>query len=433
MRFLFGTTAYNRHMQQAALALHEASALGAYCTGFVDRDGSTFLGLRDLVARRVPGLDRELRRRRMEAVPEGLVRSRWRWELPRTAATRLGCPAELVDWLWEHTEHDLDRWCARLVAGPQFDAVFGVEYGALATLGAARRLAKPTVLTFLSPHHATRRAWVDAEYERFPELATGASRRLLALGRRRDARRDDEARLADVILANSRFTRDSLVAAGIVPERIVTVPLGSAATSDTGSMASTTKNPVRFVYAGPLSVRKGIHYLLQAWRMLRAGSAAELHLYGAAGVPARILEAAGPGVVIHGSVAWPDLREGYRQGHALVFPTLCDGFGEVVTEALAHALPVITTPNAGAADLIEPGANGFLVPARDAAALADRMTWCLHHRAELEAMRAEAIASAQRWTWTDFRASLRRELGRALRAPLELRAVPASVHAGTTA
>jgi glycosyltransferase involved in cell wall biosynthesis len=431
MRVLFGTNAYGRHMQHAALALHEAGALAAYCTGFVDRDGRAFGGPRRLVARLAPALDRELRRRRMPLVPEALVRPRWRWELPRTAAARLGCPSSLVDWLWERAERDLDRRCARLLGGPELDAFFGVEHGALASLRAARRLGKPSVLAFLSPHHATRRAWVDAEYERFPELATPASRRLLELGRRRDARRDEEARLADVILANSRFTRDSLAAAGIAPGRIVTVPLGSPPADSTRPPAPAGKGPARFVYAGPLSVRKGIHYVLEAWRILRPGAAAELHLYGAVTVPRRLLAGAGDGVVVHGSVAWDVLREGYRQGHALVFPTLCDGFGEVVTEALAHGLPVVTTPNAGAADLIEPGRNGFLVPVRDAAALAERMDWCIRHRGELEAMRGEARAAAEGWTWADFRARLRAELGRALGTPFTLGEVHDEHHAWT--
>jgi glycosyltransferase involved in cell wall biosynthesis len=418
MRVLVGTTAYNRHMQQTALALHEAAALGAYCTGFVDRDRRAAVSLRRVLGRVAPAVDRELRRRRLPAVPEELVRTRPRWELPRTVAARLGAPAPLVDWLWERGEHDLDRWCARLLRRPEFDAALGVEHGALAMLAEARRLGKPAVLAFLSPHHATRAAWVDAEYDRVPELSTPASRRLLALGRQRDARRDAEARLADVVVANSRFTRDSLVAAGFPGERVVTVPLGAIPALAAPAPGGAIEGPIRFVYAGLLSVHKGVHYLLDAWRLLEAGSSAELHLYGAVNLPRRLLARMAGTVVVHGSVPWEVLREGYRRGHVLVFPTLCDGFGEVVTEALAHGLPVITTENAGAADLIDTGRNGFVVPVRDAQALAARMDWCLRHRGELAAMRREAFASAQAWTWFDFRQRLRDELGRVLGVPL---------------
>ncbi len=418
MRFLVGTTAYNRHMQQTALALHEAAALGAYCTGFVDRDRRAPVSLRRVLGRVAPAVDRELHRRRLPAVPEELVRTRPRWEFPRAVAGRLGAPSRLVDWLWERAEHDLDRWCARLLRRPEFGAALGVEHGALAMLAEARRLGKPAVLAFLSPHHATRAAWVDAEYDRFPELSTPATRRLLALGRRRDARRDAEARLADVIVANSRFTRDSLVAAGLPMARVITVPLGAMSPPPVPLSPPASTGPVRFVYAGTLSVRKGVHYLIQAWQALEAGPSAELHLYGAMALPRRLLAGLPGTVVVHGSVPWETLRDGYRGGHVLVFPTLCDGFGEVVTEALAYGLPVITTRNAGAADLIAPGRNGFIVPARDAQALAARMDWCLQHRAELAAMRREALASAQAWTWSDFRRRLRDELGRALGTPL---------------
>jgi glycosyltransferase involved in cell wall biosynthesis len=54
----------------------------------------------------------------------------------------------------------------------------------------------------------------------------------------------------------------------------------------------------------------------------------------------------------------------------MLFPSVEDGFALVVAEALACGLPVITTPNTGASDLIHPGENGEVVPIRDPQALA---------------------------------------------------------------
>jgi glycosyltransferase involved in cell wall biosynthesis len=77
---------------------------------------------------------------------------------------------------------------------------------------------------------------------------------------------------------------------------------------------------------------------------------------------------------------------------------------------MANGLPVITTANAGAADLVEEGRNGFVVPPADSEALADRIDWCLHHPRELvdmrRHMRRHAVATARRWTWSEFRVSL---------------------------
>ena len=68
-----------------------------------------------------------------------------------------------------------------------------------------------------------------------------------------------------------------------------------------------------------------------------------------------------------------ELFKQYQKADVLVFPTLCDGFGMVVTEAFAHGLPVITTNRAGAADLVRHGENGLIVPAGDAGALAQAL------------------------------------------------------------
>jgi glycosyltransferase involved in cell wall biosynthesis len=422
VRFLLGTVAYARHVQHMALALHEAGALGAYHAASVDHYRSPAgRRARQVIARRLPRLDRELRRRRIGTVPEDLVVAHLGADLARTLAGRLRLGERLVDWLWERGEHALDRRCARLLATSAFDAFLGVEHGALATLEAARRLGKPGVVAFLSPHHATRARLVDAEYARFPELATSATRRLLELGRRRDARRDAEAAAADVVLANSEFTRRSLAAAGIPASRIVSVPLGSPPALPDEALPARPPAAVSLIYAGPVSVRKGAHHLLEAWRRLPARHGARLDLYGVPLLPRRCLDGLPDDVRLHGSVPHGELQGAYRQAAALVFPTLCDGFGEVVTEALAAGLPVITTRHAGAAELIEEGRSGFLVEPGEPGALTDRLAWCLEHPAELHAMRPAALAAARAWTWADFRAALRERLGRALGVDLSAR------------
>ena len=98
-----------------------------------------------------------------------------------------------------------------------------------------------------------------------------------------------------------------------------------------------------------------------------------------------------------------------------VFPTLYDGFGQVVTQALSKGVPVLTTHNAGAADRVDDGISGFVIPPADPVALAARLDWCLRHPTELHAMRGAALGAAGRWSWADFRATLRQEVSRTTR------------------
>ena len=72
-----------------------------------------------------------------------------------------------------------------------------------------------------------------------------------------------------------------------------------------------------------------------------------------------------------------------------MFPTLFDGFGFVVGEAMSYGVPVMTTTRAGAADFIQPGKNGFLIPPGDIEALQEQIDWCIRNPSSLLDMRKE--------------------------------------------
>jgi glycosyltransferase involved in cell wall biosynthesis len=291
-----------------------------------------------------------------------------------------------------------------------FDAFLGVEHGSLEAIKTAKRLGKKSVLVFQSPHHSFRKKWVDREQEKFPELFPSSSRRLLKLDRIRDARRDEEALLADFIHANSNVTAVSLIDAGIPEKKIKVLPLGSPPSIPDESLPTSLSTPLRFIYAGPISIRKGAHYLLKAWELLKPNRNAELHLYGVPLLPDSFLKNGTQNVIFHGSVSQKELSMAYQQAAILVFPSLCDGFGLVASEAMANGLPVITTKNAGVADFIKEGFNGFVVSPANAESLAKRLEWCIKNPDELLRMRPNALISARRWTWNEFRAEFRRQI-----------------------
>ena len=91
---------------------------------------------------------------------------------------------------------------------------------------------------------------------------------------------------------------------------------------------------------------------------------------------------------------------------ALIFPTLSDGFGMVVTEAFARGLPVITTDRAGASDLVRTRENGLIIRAGDTEAILAALRWCLDDRAKLAAMSLAALETARSWQWSDYRCAL---------------------------
>jgi hypothetical protein len=87
-----------------------------------------------------------------------------------------------------------------------------------------------------------------------------------------------------------------------------------------------------------------------------------------------------------------------------VLPSLQDGFGMVVYEAAACGLPVIVSENVGAA--IRNGQDGFIVPIRDPAALAEKLIYLYQHPAERQRMGQTARAYVSRFTWEHYQDEL---------------------------
>jgi glycosyltransferase involved in cell wall biosynthesis len=399
----------------AAQALAEVGALQAYVTTFAYRtDGPMAELLRRLPQKAGRRIAQGLARRAAPEVPPDLIHSQPAWEFMRTAAAQAGAGPVLVDRIWDRMSHSFDALVARRYV-PRAQAVHAFEYTALASFmraeaeGVARVLFLPS-LDSLQFETIQRR-----EKGRWPELIgrhDGYFDRKFAP---RYERRRREIALADVIVANSSLTARSHIAAGADPAKVFAVPLAAPPPVESvADDARARERPLTAIWAGTFSLRKGAHYLIEAWRLLGAAGKARLEVYGQPQVPPRLAAAMADTIGFHGSVARPVLFEAYRSADVLVFPTLSDGFGMVVAEAMAHGLPVITTDQAGAADLVSPH-NGIIVPAADPKALADALQWCLDNRARLQAMRFQALETARRRQWPDYRRNLIATLDAGLR------------------
>lgn len=131
------------------------------------------------------------------------------------------------------------------------------------------------------------------------------------------------------------------------------------------------------VYAGVLIPRKGLHHLLSAFARLDQPRA-QLHLVGHAenaDYAASLRQLAqtlgiGERVHFHGGVTQGELAEFFAAARVMVLPSLSEGLGRVVVEAMLLGTPVIGSRVGGIPDMIELGVNGWLVEAGDEAELA---------------------------------------------------------------
>jgi glycosyltransferase involved in cell wall biosynthesis len=403
--------------QQAARAFHERGALAAFVTGLVFNETSVTRLSAHLPKHLKERITKELERRAITQVPPGMIVSYPWFEALRTALSRIARNPVYADMAWDVSSHRFDRNVARRHLD-SVQAVHAFEYTARFTFEQARRRGIATILAMPSIDSKEFDEIKAREESRFPELKTRHDRYFANRFAMRYQRRRVEIALADLIVANSEVTKKSHIRGGADPAKIAVVPLAAPRPIDAIVKPSTDlSRPLAIVWASNVSLRKGAHYFLEAWRVLRAGKHARASIYGSILVPERTLSPIPKGIEMMGSVPQRDLFSAFERADVLVFPTLADGFGLVITEAFSRGLPVITTDKAGGSDLIEHGRNGLIIPAADSAALADALRWCLDNREALYQMRFHALETARRWQWRDYRrmliAKIAEGLGRA--------------------
>jgi glycosyltransferase involved in cell wall biosynthesis len=376
-----------QHSHQAALGLDRAGMLAGYWAGV------------PAVAEQAARAPASLRRRFSRYAPVPLDPRRVRW-FPWTPALRRTGDALLppggaarIDLLACRL---FDHWAAARLPRHGVDAVIACEISALATFRAARRLGIATILDAASVHHAAQDRFGTTD-------PPGLHRRITRI-------KDREIALADQVLTVSDLARDTYLAAGVPADRVHTVMLGAdlelfAPGPAGGAPAGRDGDDgFLFLFCGATIRRKGIDLLLAAFdRVAGAMPAVRLRVVGPRGEQAGLLDGrAGERIAVAGPVGQPALAAELRRADCLLLPSLHDSFGMVVVEALACGLPVVVSDMVGAKDLVTPGRNGWIVPAGDAAALADQMAWCVRNRETVRGMREECRRSVAAAAWPAY-------------------------------
>jgi alpha-maltose-1-phosphate synthase len=238
------------------------------------------------------------------------------------------------------------------------------------------------------------------EREREPEWAstlTGAGDSAEKL-----ARKDEELQHGQRVIVASTFTRETLAEAPCRP-KIDVVPYG--APPPISREIRRSSGPLRVLFVGSLGQRKGLSYLLKAIEMMK-GSVG-LTLLGRKAAPdCRPLESALQKYRWLPSLSHAGVLREMQSHDVLVFPSLFEGFGLVILEAMAQGTPVITTAHTGGPDIIEDGSDGFIVPIRASEAIADKLELLVRDRDRLGAMKQAAQRKAESCGWETYRRSL---------------------------
>jgi glycosyltransferase involved in cell wall biosynthesis len=323
-------------------------------------------------------------RSRMRGFDPG-VRSRW---IPAPVALFSGLAHTRTPLVLDELDSTLfDRWAA--AALQECKLLLGASTSSLATGKAAQRMGATFVLDRACPD-------IRVQQRLMVEEARKAGGRFRTNSPWFIERQVEEYETADFILAPSEYSRRSYPEH--LREKVVLAPLyGRSEVSPRVLKPAGSPFILGMVGGGPL--RKGSLYLLQAWKelalpnaQLKIRTSAEIYTYPL--LKQLIAEQSNVSVISY----IPDISMFYAECDAFILPSVDDGFGMALFEALANGAPSIATRNCGASELLVPERDCLLIDAFSVEQIKEavlRLYESRELRERLEASGPAAVAALQ--------------------------------------
>lgn len=317
---------------------------------------------------------------------------------PTLAVGKLRIPYKLVGMIRACALHDqiVARRLKKLVG--KIDVIHTWALGARATLKEAARLGIPTVLE--RPNAHTRFAYevVQKECERIgvplPANHEHSYNKMIL------AKEEEEYLLATALLCPSDFVVKTFRDQGFPADRLVRHIYGfDEKRFFPDAKPRDQKRGLTMISVGVCAVRKGLHFALEAWLNSPASKEGSFLIAGDF-LPA-YREKLAP-MLAHPSVKVlghrNDIPELMRQSDLLVLPSIEEGFGLVVAEAMGSGcVPLISD---ACTDICKHGVNGMIHPVADVKTLCNQITKLHEDRGLLARLRNASLKEIPNITWT---------------------------------
>lgn len=263
-----------------------------------------------------------------------------------------------------HFNSRYDRIASRYIPADT-DVFVGWSSMSVRSIRRAKQLNARTVLERNSTHIVYQRNILMEEYSRFGVQPQLPDPRMID----RELQEYDEV---DYICVPGSFAYQSFIQQGVPKEKLLQVPFGVDATNF--YPIPKKDSTFRIIHAGALTIRKGVHYLLQAFHELALKNS-ELWLIGSpsAEIVPFLNKYGGSHVVLRGTFPQSKLYEQYSQGSVFCLASIEEGFAMVISQAMACSLPVVCTTSTTGHDIIRENIDGFVVPIRDVEAIKNRI------------------------------------------------------------
>ena len=295
----------------------------------------------------------------------------------------------LQDWIGYRNAVAFDRWTTRQLRNhyrinKPLDALIGISGSSLRAGQLAQHHGAKFICDRGSTHQRFQEQIVSEEYRRW-----GVEH---PVSDERDTVREEAIyEAADAITVPSFAACRSFLQMGVPAYKLHIIPYG-VRLENFQPTADPPQDEFHVLFAGAVSLRKGVPYLLQAFAALKHRRK-RLHIVGSVQPELRSILAALPqqDVEFRGTLPQPELAALMSRSHVLVLPSIEEGLALVQAQALACGCPVICSEATGGEDLFTDGEEGYIVPVRDTAALTDRLQRLAEDPTLQQGMRAAGI------------------------------------------
>jgi glycosyltransferase involved in cell wall biosynthesis len=220
-----------------------------------------------------------------------------------------------------------------------------------------------------------------------------------------------EYELADEIVVLSDFAKQTFLDKGIKSSKIKVIRLGvdTLLFSPSESSSPFVQRPLQVVYFGAVSVRKGAHYLLECSNKFKPDEI-QFHIIGGIEKDLEKKIKSNPFVQWHSPMPQEKLASFLKKMDVFVFPTLEDGFGQTLIQAMSSGLVPIFTRQSGAAECVEKS-DGIFIEAGSAYAVEEALMELLKNPEKLDFYRKNSLECSKKMTWENYNQQIQALIG----------------------
>lgn len=303
--------------------------------------------------------------------------------------------------------HYIDKKVASYIKhhSKEIAAVYSSDEEAFYTFTEAKKLKIKCIFDLPIIHWRTYQKLLEDEKTKNPEWAS-------ILGIYNDskdklARKDQELLLADRIYVASNFTRQSIL--NDFPYKLTAeievIPYGFPEVNRNRKYIPTENRKLRFLYVGRLSQSKGLSYLFESIYSFR--NEIELTLVGSGDIDScKVLKEQILNYNYIPYLTHDKVLSLMAESDVFIFPSLFEGFGMVITEAMSQGTPVLTTTKTCGLDFIIDGINGWLIEAGNSEQLKAKIKNILDNKSRLPDISKNAMQTASERPWSVYEKEL---------------------------